>query len=138
MAEEIERVRTEIFQLEMKGVITPKQKTAIKNEIEVLLQDASRKRDALIVQDIQKVDARLEDIRLSKPANLFGYFKEVFIEGRQTVFTIFDALGIILFLFPTLAQSLVSNVSLTRIVGGLIFFASFLWANYTLYINCQS
>jgi hypothetical protein len=61
------------------------------------------------------------------------YLKAVFTEGQPLVFTAFDIVGIVLFFFPHLAESLVKDETLARAVGGLIFFASFFLANFSLY-----
>jgi len=62
----------------------------------------------------------------------FGaYLKAVFTEGRLLVFTAFDVIGILLFVFPHLAQGL--DEALARTIGGVIFFASFLFANFRLF-----
>ena len=66
-------------------------------------------------------------------SDLLAYLKAVFVETWQIVFTLFDILGIALFLYPKLASGLVNDESLIRIVGGLIFFASCIWANFSLY-----
>ena len=64
----------------------------------------------------------------------FGtYLKAVFAEGQPLVFTAFDVIGIVLFFFPHLAEGLVEDESLARTIGGFIFFASFLLANFSLY-----
>ena len=45
-----------------------------------------------------------------------AYLKAVFAEGKQWVFTLFDILGIILFLSPSLALQLVNDVQFARIL----------------------
>jgi len=62
-----------------------------------------------------------------------SYARAVFLEIRQLLFTIFDVLGIILFMFPQTAQRLTQDESLTKTIGAAIFFASFLLANFMLY-----
>jgi hypothetical protein len=61
------------------------------------------------------------------------YLDELLIEGISKAFTLFDILGIILFFFPSPANNLVQNEVTTRIVGGVIFFLSFLLSNFVLY-----
>ena len=56
--------------------------------------------------------------------NIFGYLKSVFIESWQLAFTFFDLIGIILFLYPNLADKLVKDDVITRLIGGGIFIAS--------------
>jgi hypothetical protein len=65
--------------------------------------------------------------------DLAKYLKEVFGESQRIVFTVFDVIGIVLFFFPHLAQGLVDDEALARSIGGLIFFISFLLANFNLY-----
>jgi len=65
--------------------------------------------------------------------DFLAYLKAVFGETWKKVLTLFDILGIALFFYPTLAESLISNESLVRTIGGLIFFISFLLANFSLY-----
>ena len=67
--------------------------------------------------------------------NIFGYLKSVFIESWQLAFTFFDLIGIILFLYPNLADKLVKDDVITRLIGGGIFIASFLVANYKVYLD---
>ena len=62
-----------------------------------------------------------------------AYLKAVFAESQRLVFTAFDVIGIVLFVFPHLAEGLVKDESLTRAIGGFIFFMSFLAANFMLY-----
>lgn len=83
-------------------------------------------------------DIKLQEVSKTMPklvTDLIAYLKAVFVETWNIVFTLFDVLGIVLFFFPTLANSLVSNEALVRTIGGLIFFSSFLLANFTLYIK---
>jgi len=61
------------------------------------------------------------------------YLKAVFAEGQRLVFTVFDIIGIVLFFFPDVAGSLASNESTVRVIGGLIFFVSFLLANFMVF-----
>lgn len=61
------------------------------------------------------------------------YLKAVFAESQRLVFTVFDIVGIVLFFFPYLAEGLVKDEGLARIIGGFIFFTAFLLANFTLY-----
>lgn len=64
---------------------------------------------------------------------LIKYIKAIFAETRNLIFNFFDILGIALFFCPTLAASLVDDESLVRVIGGIIFFVSFLLANFLLY-----
>jgi len=132
MSEEKDRVSTQLFDFEMNGM-NQRQKDVVSNEIGSLLNAAARKRDALELSDLQKMQERLNAIKVNRPVNIFDYLKDVFVESQRRILTVFDIVGIILFFFPSVAQSLITDVALTRIIGGLIFFVSFLWANYSLY-----
>jgi len=66
-------------------------------------------------------------------SDFWAYLKTVFVGGQQLVFSFFDVLGIVLFFFPNLAERLVRDETLTRRIGGGIFFLSFLMANFFLY-----
>jgi hypothetical protein len=66
-------------------------------------------------------------------ADVLAYLRAVFVETWQKVFTLFDILGVVLFFYPKLAGTLVSDESLARTIGGLVFFISFLLANFALY-----
>jgi hypothetical protein len=66
-------------------------------------------------------------------SDLFGYLKSVFFETWQKVFTLFDILGLLLFFYPKVARCLEDNPSLAKTIGGLMFFISFLIANFSLY-----
>ena len=133
MNEEKDRVRTQLLDFEMSGSITKRQKDVISREIADLIKDAAGQRDALELSHLQAMQSRLDRIKLKKPVNFFSYLKDIFTEGQRIVFTVFDIVGIVLFFFPSLAQSLINDVALTRIIGGSIFFISFLWANFSLY-----
>jgi hypothetical protein len=61
------------------------------------------------------------------------YLKAVFLESRRWILTAFDILGIVLFLFPSLGESVLDSLLLARTIGGSIFFGSFLLANFTLH-----
>jgi hypothetical protein len=65
--------------------------------------------------------------------DFLAYLKAVFGETWRMVCTLFDILGIALLFYPKLAENLVSNELLIRTIGGLIFFISFLLANFSLY-----
>jgi hypothetical protein len=65
--------------------------------------------------------------------DLSKYLKEIFGESQRIVFTAFDLIGIGLFFFPRIAQGLVDNEVFARSIGGLIFFISFLLANFNLF-----
>ena len=62
-----------------------------------------------------------------------NYLKELFTEGKNWLLTLFDILGMVLFLFPHLAQGIVSNNAIVRTIGLAIFLLSFLGANFILY-----
>jgi len=122
MNEEKDRVRTQLLDFEMSGSITKRQKDVISREIADLIKDAAGQRDALELSHLQAMQSRLDRIKLKKPVNFFSYLKDIFTEGQRIVFTVFDIVGIVLFFFPSLAQSLINDVALTRIIGGSIFF----------------
>jgi hypothetical protein len=65
--------------------------------------------------------------------DLLEYGHAVFVEARQKVFTLFDLLGIILFIFPELAYSLTEDTGLIRTVAGVMFALSFFAANFVVY-----
>jgi hypothetical protein len=65
--------------------------------------------------------------------DLLAYLKAVFVETWQKTFTFFDILGIVLFFYPGIAAHLVNDIALIKTVGALIFFTSFLLANFSLY-----
>ena len=132
MSEEKDKVAARLVDFEMSGV-TQRQKDVLAREIERLMDAATRKRDALELSHLKGMQERLNSIKLNRPVNIFDYLKDVFIEGQRSVLTIFDIVGIILFFFPSIAQSLITDVALTRVIGGSIFFISFLWAKFSLY-----
>lgn len=68
-------------------------------------------------------------------SDLLAYLRAIFLGTRQIGFTIFEVLVVVLFLCPKLAGIFTSDESLARTVAGLIFFISFLLANFTLYIK---
>jgi hypothetical protein len=103
-------------------------------------------KDILITQTVRRVAFSTESLfsvlrkheRLKRFMKLFlqdlaKYLKEIFGESQRIVFTVFDIIGIILFFFPHLAQGLVDDEALARNIGGLIFFVSFLSANFNLF-----
>ncbi|HUK99570.1 MAG TPA: hypothetical protein VLX29_01805 [Nitrospirota bacterium] len=104
MSEEKDKVRSQLLDFEMNGSITQRQKDVMAREIDVLLQDGARQRDALEVVHLQEMQEQLNAIKLSKPASILDYIKEVFGEGQQIAFTIFDIIGIILLSLPSLAN----------------------------------
>ncbi len=65
--------------------------------------------------------------------DLWAYGKAVFAETWRGILTLFDILGIVLFLYPKLSASLTNDESLVKTTGGLIFFLSFSLANFSLY-----
>lgn len=66
-------------------------------------------------------------------SNFVVYLKAVFWESWRWIFTFFDALGVIVFLFPGLAEVLSTDVSYIRMVSGMIVAVSFLVANFCAY-----
>ena len=132
MSEEKDKVSAQLFEFEMNG-ITQRQKDVLSKEIDLLIDAEARKRNALEVSKLERMRDRLNAIKLNRPVNIFDYMKDVFVEGQRSVLTVFDIAGIILFFFPSIAQSLVTDIALTRLIGGLIFFISFLWANFSVY-----
>ncbi len=67
--------------------------------------------------------------------NLLGYIKAVFFESWQKVFSIFDLLGVLIFLYPNLTNKLTVDEITIRSIGGVIIFVSFVLANYVVYLN---
>jgi hypothetical protein len=65
--------------------------------------------------------------------DFLSYLKEIFSEGKNLIFTLFDILGIVLFLFPHLAQGIVNNDQDVRTIGIVIALTSYLLANFSLY-----
>ena len=65
--------------------------------------------------------------------DLINYLKAMFAEGRRSVLTAFDIVGMVLFFFPKVTQKLFDDELSTRIIGGLIFCLSFVYANFLLY-----
>ena len=61
------------------------------------------------------------------------YLKAVFIDGQQRLFTLFDLLGVVLLIWPNLAEALVEDVRLARIIGGVFVLLSFVLANFAVY-----
>ena len=55
------------------------------------------------------------------------------IEGKNWIFTLFDVLGMFLFSFPHLAQSIVSNDKYVQNIGITIVLISYTFANFVLY-----
>ncbi len=67
--------------------------------------------------------------------DLTSYLKAIFAQTSQVIFTFLDVVGLVLFVYPSLAQGLQSDESLTRIIAGSILFLSFFLGNFTLYRN---
>jgi len=66
-------------------------------------------------------------------SDFLDYLKYLLFDGYQMAFTLFDILGIVLLFSPHLANTVLTNERLVRIIGGCIFLASFLLANFKLY-----
>lgn len=62
-----------------------------------------------------------------------SYLKTVFGESTRLVLTVFDIVGIIFFLYPSLGQSIGLDESVVRFIGGFIFIGSFVVANFLVY-----
>jgi hypothetical protein len=75
----------------------------------------------------------LESAMQSLITDILSYFKVVFGEGIRLVFTLFDVVGVIFFFFPAVGESIGLNVSEARSIGGGIFLASFIIANFLVY-----
>ncbi len=60
-------------------------------------------------------------------SDFFAYLKELFWQGIQIVFSIFEIAGIAVFFWP------LQNPQVTRLIGGIIFVLSFLIANFALF-----
>ena len=59
--------------------------------------------------------------------DLLSYVKAAFVESHQVIFTLFDVLGIILFLVPQLAEYFGRNELDARVLGGILFFLFFVF-----------
>lgn len=68
-------------------------------------------------------------------SNLVKFLVAVFWESWQKTFTLFSILGIVIFFFPSVSEKLIEDEVLARTIGGLIFFFSFLFANYSIYLR---
>lgn len=66
-------------------------------------------------------------------SNFRKYISAIFIESRQRIFIAFDILGIVLFLVPSLVGFILKDESIARTIGAIIFFSSFLAANFSAY-----
>lgn len=132
MSEEKNKVSAQLLDFEMNG-INQRQKDVLSKALSLLINKAAHQRDALEIVDLQRMQERLNAIKLNRRVNIFDYLKDVFVESQRSIYSFFDIIGVILFFFPSVAQSLINDVTLTRIIGGLIFFISFLSANFNLY-----
>lgn len=63
----------------------------------------------------------------------FRYLKELFLESTQKVFLFFEIIGIVIFFQPDYSDVLSENRALIRLIGGLVFLLSFLFANFAIY-----
>jgi hypothetical protein len=64
---------------------------------------------------------------------LYDYLKAIFVESRQWVLTLFDILGIVLFLLPNLSSTVISSAEFTRGIGISILVISFIAANLRVF-----
>ena len=64
---------------------------------------------------------------------MFSYIKELFAEGKNWIFTLFDLLGIVLFLVPHLTQGVESNNKFVQDIGITILLISYALANFIVY-----
>lgn len=65
--------------------------------------------------------------------DFLAYAKAVFIDGTQKFLTLFDIVGISVFLSPSLASRLQTDAQLVRAVGASVLLLSFALANFSLY-----
>lgn len=65
--------------------------------------------------------------------DLASYLKTVFVESYRLFFTVFDVLGLVLFLYPNLAYNLTKDINTVRAFGGITCIISFLLAHFTVY-----
>lgn len=65
--------------------------------------------------------------------DIISYLKDILIGSTNRIITIFDVIGIVLFLYPQLANKIVSNKLVIRILGISIFLLCFLIANFLTY-----
>lgn len=62
-----------------------------------------------------------------------SYLRGVLIEAWRVVFTAADILGLVLFFYPNIFQSLGWDPEKVRVAGGILFGLSFLLANFIVY-----
>jgi hypothetical protein len=62
-----------------------------------------------------------------------AYLKAVLVESKRWIFTLFEILGIVLLLFPNLAETIESDGLRARVLGAAIFLTSFVIANFSAY-----
>jgi len=62
-----------------------------------------------------------------------AYLKAVLVESKRWIFTLFEFLGIVLFLLPNLAKTIGSDELPARVLGAAIFLMSFMMANLSVY-----
>lgn len=66
-------------------------------------------------------------------SDLAAYLREVFWDGLQWLFLLFDALGILTFFSPTFSDVLAAHAIITRTAGFLLLVVSLLVANFRLH-----
>ena len=65
--------------------------------------------------------------------DIAGYLRAVFIASWRWIGILVDMLGILLFCFPSSLKWLIEDEPLTRAIGSVVFFVSFLVANFFVY-----
>jgi hypothetical protein len=131
VTEEREKINAKIIDFEMNG-ITQYQKNILLRNINWLMDDAVARKDNYEVVELQIIKGRINAIKLLGQANFISYLQDIFSESMGMVYGFFEIIGVVLFVFPFIAQKLTDEI-ITRYVGGIIFFTSFLMANYRLY-----
>jgi hypothetical protein len=53
--------------------------------------------------------------------DFFSYLKAVFVGVQQIVFTVFDIIGLVIFFYPNMGNSLGSNLNIVRFFGAIVF-----------------
>lgn len=96
MIDDKEKVSALLLEFEMNGA-TERQKGVLSKAIDLLIDEAARKRDALEINKLQRMQKRLDEIKLNRSVNFFDYLKALFTEGQSIAFAIFDIIGIVIF-----------------------------------------